>query len=51
VVSFLSFSGGAVLPLLPWFFASGRGAVLASIIIGALASILGRSCSDSWVEV
>ena len=40
VVSFLSFAGGAVLPLLPWFFTSGPGAVLASIIIGALAAVV-----------
>jgi VIT1/CCC1 family predicted Fe2+/Mn2+ transporter len=40
VVSFLSFSAGAALPLLPWFFTSGPGAVLASIIIGALAAVV-----------
>jgi VIT1/CCC1 family predicted Fe2+/Mn2+ transporter len=39
VVSFLSFAGGAVLPLLPWFFASGLTAVLASIVIGASAAV------------
>jgi len=38
-VSFLSFSVGAVLPLLPWFFTSGTTAVLASIFIGAVASL------------
>lgn len=38
-VSFLSFSAGAVLPLLPWFFTSGLAAVLASIIIGAAAAV------------
>jgi len=37
--SFLSFAVGALLPLLPWFFVSGRGAAIASIIIGALAAL------------
>ena len=35
VVSFLSFSVGALLPLLPWFFTGGTTAVLGSIIIGS----------------
>ncbi len=38
-VSFLSFSVGALLPLLPWFFTSGMTPVLASVIIGALAAL------------
>ena len=38
VVSFLSFSVGAILPLLPWFFTSGKTAALSSIIIGAVAA-------------
>jgi VIT1/CCC1 family predicted Fe2+/Mn2+ transporter len=43
-VSFASFSVGAVLPLLPWFFISGTAAVLASVIIGAVAAVaLGAS--------
>ncbi len=37
--SFVSFSIGALLPLLPWFFGSGNGAVIASVIIGALAAL------------
>src|SRR3984957_11077296 len=37
--SFLAFGVGALLPLLPWFFAHGGGAVIASIIIGAVASL------------
>ncbi len=40
VVSFLSFSLGAILPLLPWFVTSGLAAVLASVIIGALAAVI-----------
>jgi VIT1/CCC1 family predicted Fe2+/Mn2+ transporter len=39
VVSFVSFSSGAVLPLVPWFFVSGSTAVIASVLIGAFASL------------
>jgi len=39
VTSFLSFSVGAILPLFPWFFTEGSGAVIASVIIGALAAL------------
>jgi VIT1/CCC1 family predicted Fe2+/Mn2+ transporter len=39
VMSFLSFSVGAILPLFPWFFAEGSTAVIASIIIGAVAAL------------
>jgi VIT1/CCC1 family predicted Fe2+/Mn2+ transporter len=38
VLSFISFSIGAVLPLFPWFFAHGGGAVVASVAIGAVAA-------------
>jgi vacuolar iron transporter family protein len=38
--SFVAFCIGAVVPLLPWFFASGNGAVLASIVLGAVAAVL-----------
>lgn len=37
--SFVSFGLGALLPLLPWFFISGTGAVIASIAIGAAAAL------------
>ena len=40
VSSFLAFGLGALLPLLPWFFAAGTVAVVASIVIGALAALL-----------
>jgi VIT1/CCC1 family predicted Fe2+/Mn2+ transporter len=40
VFSFVSFAIGAVLPLFPWFFASGNAAVVASIVIGAVAALL-----------
>jgi VIT1/CCC1 family predicted Fe2+/Mn2+ transporter len=39
LVSFLSFSVGALLPLLPWLFTGGTTAVLGSIVIGALAAV------------
>jgi vacuolar iron transporter family protein len=39
VVSFIAFSIGAILPLLPWFFTSGTSAVLGSISIGAVAAL------------
>ncbi len=37
--SFAAFAAGAVLPLFPWFVASGTGAVIASVIVGAVAAI------------
>ena len=37
--SFFSFAIGALLPLLPWFFATGMAAVLGSVLIGAVASL------------
>ena len=39
VLSFISFSIGALLPLFPWFFASGTAAVTSSIVIGAVAAL------------
>ncbi|MDQ6909975.1 MAG: VIT1/CCC1 transporter family protein [Actinomycetota bacterium] len=39
ISSFFCFSLGALLPLLPWFFASGTGALVASVILGLLASL------------
>jgi vacuolar iron transporter family protein len=39
IMSFLSFSVGAILPLFPWFFIAGSGAVIASVIIGAIAAL------------
>jgi VIT1/CCC1 family predicted Fe2+/Mn2+ transporter len=50
--SFLSFCVGALVPLLPWFFASGTGAVVTSLVLSmvaaaavgiALATFTGRS--------
>ena len=39
ISSFLAFSVGAILPLFPWFFATGSAAVIASVIIGAIAAL------------
>ncbi|MEM7325101.1 MAG: VIT1/CCC1 transporter family protein [Actinomycetota bacterium] len=38
VSSFLAFTLGAVLPLVPWFFAEGVGAIRASVGVGLVAS-------------
>lgn len=38
VSSFVSFAVGAVLPLVPWFFAEGTGAMIASVLIGVVAA-------------
>src|SRR5438270_9921297 len=40
VSSFVAFALGALVPLLPWFFGSGTGAVVASIILGVVASVV-----------
>lgn len=37
--SFVMFALGALLPLLPWLFGSGASAILASVAIGAVASL------------
>ncbi len=39
VSSFLAFATGAFLPLVPWLFHAGRGAVVASILVGALSAL------------
>ena len=38
--SFFAFAIGAVLPLLPWFFGGGNGAIVASIILGVVGAVL-----------
>ena len=38
VASFVSFAIGALIPLLPWLFASGTPATIASIVLGALTA-------------
>lgn len=39
VSSFTAFAVGALLPLVPWLLAGGNGAVVASVVIGALAAV------------
>ncbi|CAN5164067.1 VIT1/CCC1 transporter family protein [soil metagenome] len=39
VSSFLSFSLGALAPLVPWFFGGGTGAVVASLIVAMVAAV------------
>ena len=38
--SFVAFAIGAVLPLLPWFFTGGNGAIVGSILLGVGGAIL-----------
>ena len=38
VSSFVAFAAGAVVPVVPWFFTGGGGAVVASIIAGVIAA-------------
>jgi VIT1/CCC1 family predicted Fe2+/Mn2+ transporter len=38
VSSFVAFSVGAFIPLLPWLFGTGSGALIASIVLGLLAA-------------
>jgi VIT1/CCC1 family predicted Fe2+/Mn2+ transporter len=37
--SFLAFAVGAIVPLVPWFFGRGTGTVVASVVLGVIASI------------
>jgi VIT1/CCC1 family predicted Fe2+/Mn2+ transporter len=51
--SLLTFAGGALVPLVPWFFASGSTAQLASLLLAAAASlgigaILARLSGRRW---
>lgn len=38
--SFVAFGIGAVLPLLPWFFTGGNGAIVGSILLGVVGAVL-----------
>jgi VIT1/CCC1 family predicted Fe2+/Mn2+ transporter len=40
VSSFVAFCIGALIPLMPWFFGSGNGAVVASVVLGGLAAVV-----------
>jgi VIT1/CCC1 family predicted Fe2+/Mn2+ transporter len=37
--SFVSFTVGAIIPLLPWFFTEGNGAVVTSLVLAAIAAL------------
>ena len=39
VSSFVAFAAGAILPLVPWLFAGGSGAVVASIVLGVIGAV------------
>jgi VIT1/CCC1 family predicted Fe2+/Mn2+ transporter len=57
ISSFVSFSAGALVPLLPWFVASGTVAKVASFVLGVLAAtvvgwLIGRSTDrPAWRAV
>ncbi len=38
--SFLAFTVGALLPLLPWFVTTGTAAIVASVVVGAAGAVL-----------
>ena len=38
ISSFIAFSIGALIPLMPWFFSEGTGAVIASAVLGLVAA-------------
>lgn len=39
VSSFVAFGSGALVPLAPWFFARGAGAIVVSVILAAIAAL------------
>jgi VIT1/CCC1 family predicted Fe2+/Mn2+ transporter len=39
IASFFSFAIGAFIPLFPWLFWSGTGAIVASVVLGAVAAL------------
>lgn len=46
VSSFLAFALGALLPLFPWFFTGGTGAIIASVVLGVVgAAAVGAALS------
>jgi VIT1/CCC1 family predicted Fe2+/Mn2+ transporter len=40
ISSFIAFTVGAIIPLMPWFFAHGDAATIASVVLGAIASVV-----------
>ncbi len=50
-----SFAVGALVPLMPWFFATGAAAVMVSLVLGAIAAVLigialSRYTGRPWVH-
>jgi len=39
VSSFLAFSAGALIPLLPWFFGAGTAAIIVSVVLGVISAL------------
>ena len=39
VSSFLAFAAGALIPLFPWFFATGTAAIVTSVVLGIIAAL------------
>lgn len=55
LASFFTFALGALLPLLPWFFGTGTGAIWASVILGLTGSLavgigLSAFTGRSWLR-
>lgn len=55
ISSFIAFAFGALVPLFPWFFAEGNGAVVASALLGLIAAasvgvVLARFTERSMVR-
>jgi VIT1/CCC1 family predicted Fe2+/Mn2+ transporter len=48
--SFFTFALGAFIPLVPWLFTSGTAAVVASVVLGALASIAVGAVLAAYTE-
>lgn len=40
ISSFVAFAAGASIPLVPWLFASGNGAIVASIVLALVTSVI-----------
>jgi len=40
VSSFVAFSAGAVVPLVPWFFSGGDAAIVASLVLAAVVAVI-----------
>jgi len=50
VSSFLSFSAGAVVPLVPWMFASGNAAIVASVVLALVTAVIVGAVVSRYTE-